>query len=244
MILVYDKSFEGFLTLVYEVYYEKIKPSMILKELPNSLILDELREVYTDEIKASKVLKAIKEKFPVQSFQTILNVFLCDSKEFELDLLYFIILGFKDTNELFNINNSYVFRLQNLEKELLHINHKMTGFVRFQELEDDTLYAKIETKYNLVYLLGQHFYPRLNNQRYIIHDLNRKLAFIKDENFIGIRSIASFEEPTLSKNEAKFKKLWCEFFETVSIESRKNEKCQQTHVPLLYRTYMTEFEKV
>ena len=29
MILVYDGTFEGFLSLVYEVYYEKLKPIKI-----------------------------------------------------------------------------------------------------------------------------------------------------------------------------------------------------------------------
>ena len=30
MILVYDGTFEGFLSLVYEVYYEKLKPIKII----------------------------------------------------------------------------------------------------------------------------------------------------------------------------------------------------------------------
>lgn len=119
----------------------------------------------------------------------------------------------------------------------------MEGFLRFEELEDNTLYAKIETKFNIVYFLGKHFFKRLNNQKYIIHDINRKIAFIKNEQFLGIQNIASFEEPKLSKNEEKFSKLWSEFFKSISIESRKNEKCQKNMVPLLYRTYMNEFQK-
>ena len=39
MILVYDGTFEGFLTLVYEVYYKKIKTYKIYKTLPNEIIL-------------------------------------------------------------------------------------------------------------------------------------------------------------------------------------------------------------
>ena len=40
MILVYDGSFEGFLSLVYEVYYEKLKPTKIYKILPNEMIFE------------------------------------------------------------------------------------------------------------------------------------------------------------------------------------------------------------
>ncbi len=59
------------------------------------------------------------------------------------------------------------------------MTHKLTGFIRFEELEDKTLYAKIESKFNVVYFLGRHFLKRFNNQNFIIHDLNRKLAFVK-----------------------------------------------------------------
>ncbi|AXX92305.1 DNA metabolism protein [Malaciobacter molluscorum LMG 25693] len=242
MILIYDKTFEGFLTLVYEVYYKRLKPKNISTKIPNNLFLENLLHIKTDEIKAKKVMQAIKKNFYSKYFKTILNIFMCDNDEFELHLLNYIRIGFKDQKQLSNINNSSIFYIQNLEKKLFSINHKMTGFLRFEELEDGTLYAKLENNYNICYFLGKHFYKRLNNQRYIIHDINRKIAFIKNDNYFGIQNIASFEEPTLSENEEKFKKLWNNFFQTISIESRKNEKVQKNLVPLLYRTYMTEFQ--
>ncbi|RXK14472.1 DNA metabolism protein [Halarcobacter mediterraneus] len=241
MILIYDKTFEGFLSLVYDVYYENLHPTKIINQKPDTLLLEEIKEIKTYEEKSLKVLEAIKNKFPKKCFELILNIFMCDTKEFELYLLKYIILGFKNNKELFNINNPEVFFLQNLEKELFRHLHKMTGFTRFEELEDGTLYAKIETKFNIVYFLGKHFYKRLNNQKYIIHDINRKLAFIKSSEYLGVQNIAYFEEPKLSQDEKKFKKLWTTFFEAVSIETRENKKCQQNFVPLLYRTYMTEF---
>jgi probable DNA metabolism protein len=241
MTLVYDGSFEAFLSLVYEVYYKKIKPHKILKELPNELILDEVITIEYHEEKALKVLKALKIKFKKENFQTILNIFLCDSKEFELDLLNFIILGFKDQRELENINHHCLFNIQNLLKELFRHNHKMSGFVRFVELDDGTLYAKIETKFNVVFLLGRHFLKRFNNQNYIIHDIQRELAFVKNEHFIGVQKVADFEEPKRSENEDKFSKLWSTFFQSIAIKSRENRKLQMQLVPLLYRTYMSEF---
>jgi probable DNA metabolism protein len=159
-----------------------------------------------------------------------------------MELLEYIVLGFKDQKELQNINNTAVFYLQNLQKELFRQNHKMTGFVRFVELEDGVLYARIETKFNVVYFLGKHFLKRFNNQNYIIHDTKRQLAFIKNNSFVGVQSVASYELPTLSSSEEKFQKLWKTFFESVAIESRTNKKLQRQMVPLLYRTYMTEFE--
>ena len=241
MILVYDGSFEGFLSLIYEVYYQKLKPLKIYKTLPNEIIFDEIKEIVTIEENSKKVLDSMKKIFPKDIVCKILNIFMCDTKEFEMALLEYIILGFKDTKQLLNINNSSIFYLESLEKELFRHVHKMTGFIRFEELEDGTLYAKIQTKFNVAYFLGKHFLKRFNNQNFIIHDIEREIAFVKIENNISIENIASFDTPTYSENEAKFQKLWSSFFNSVSIKERTNLKLQQNLVPLIYRTYMNEF---
>ena len=241
MIFIYDGSFECFLSLVYDVYYKKITPSAISKTTPNTLLLDETYECIYNEVKSVKVLEALKTKFTKENFTTILNIFMCDETEFEMELLEYIILGFKEQKHLQNINHCSIFKIQNLQKELFRNVHKMSGFLRFEELEDGSLYAKVESKFNLVYFLGKHFSQRFNNQNYIIHDIKRKLVFIYSEEFKGLREVSEFEIPTLSKDEQKFKNLWKTFFESVAIESRENKKLQQSLVPLLYRTYMSEF---
>ena len=242
MILVYDGTFEGFLSLVYEVYYKKLKPIKIYRTLPNEMIFDDIIKIDTTKEEYEKVLNALKIKFPNEMIEKILNIFMCDSKDFELALLEYIIIGFKESKQLFNINNSCVFYLNSLEKELFRNVHKMTGFIRFEELEDKTLYAKVESKFNVVYFLGNHFLKRFNNQNFIIHDINRKLAFVKIENDFSIQEVAYFDEPIYSSNEEKFQKLWKSFFKGVTINERKNLKLQTQMVPLLYRTYMSEFK--
>ena len=242
MILLYDGTFEGFLSLVYEVYYKKLKPTKIYKTLPNEILFEEILEINSSKESGIKVLNAIKTKFPKEILEKILNIFMCDSKEFEMALLEYIVIGFKDSKQLYNINNSCVFYLNNLEKELFRVTHKLTGFIRFEELEDKTLYAKIESKFNVVYFLGKHFLKRFNNQNFIIHDINRKLAFVKMQNDFSVQEVAFFDEPNYSSNEEKFQKLWKSFFSGVTINERTNLKLQTQMVPLLYRTYMSEFK--
>ena len=242
MILVYDGTFEGFLSLVYEVYYKKLKPTKIYKTLPNEILFEEILEINSSKESGIKVLNAIKTKFPKEILEKILNIFMCDSKEFEMALLEYIVIGFKDSKQLYNINNSCVFYLNNLEKELFKNVHRMSGFIRFEELEDKTLYAKIESKFNIVYFLGRHFLKRFNNQNFIIHDINRKLAFVKIQNDYSIKEVAFFDKPNYSPNEEKFQKLWKSFFSGVTINERTNLKLQTQMVPLLYRTYMSEFK--
>ena len=241
MIIVYDGSFEGFLSLIYEVYYKKLKPTNIYKKLPNEIIFEKTIHIQINEENYTKVLKAMKSKFQKKIVQRVMNIFMCDSKNFEMALLEYIILGFKDDKQLLNINNSCVFYLNNLEKELFKNVHKMYAFVRFEELDDNSLYAKLECKFNTLYFLAKHFLKRFNNQDFIIHDINRKLAFIKIGEDFSFQEVAHFEEPSQSQNEQKFQKLWKSFFKGISIEERVNLKLQQNQVPLIYRTYMSEF---
>lgn len=241
MVALYDGSFESFLSLIYDVYYKKISLHAIKKVGAAISLLDAVYEVTYDEKKTQKVLEALQTKFTKENFERILHIFMCDSKEFEMDLLCYVITGFKSQRELQNINMPCIFSLHAMQKEFFHVYHKMSGFLRFEELEDGTLYAKLEAKYNVLYLLGAHFSKRLNNQNYIIHDIKRELAFLHTKEYVGVQKVADFELPTHSKDEAKFQKLWKTFFTSVAIKSRENKKLQRQTVPLLYRTYMSEF---
>jgi len=243
MIVLYDGSFEGFLTLVYDVYHEKLRPHCIIKEEPKTLLFEPLHTVFTDPTKAHKVLCALQNKFTKEHYKRIFHVFLCDSLSFEMDLLAFITLGFKDQTSLKNITIPSLFFIQRTEHELLRLAHKMYGFTRFEELEDGVLYAKIETKYNVLPFLGEHFKKRLGKHPFIIHDLARQLVFIKDDTHAKIEQLVSFETPITSEAEATFQTLWKTFFNSVAIENRRNEKLQKSLVPLLYRTYMSEFQQ-
>jgi len=239
--VLYDGSFEGFLSLVHEVYYDKLSPTIILKKPPQTLHFEPLHECFTQSDKAQKVLLAVQKHFSPPHFTRIFHTFLCDTEAFEMALLFYITQGFKEKKMLDNITLEPIFYLQHLEHALLRLSHKMYGFTRFEELEDGTLYAKIKTKYNVLPFLGKHFAKRLGSHPFIIHDLGRSLAFIKDDHHTQIHTVSAFDTPTLSRNEEEVQALWKTFFHHVAIENRRNPHLQKSLVPLLYRTYMTEF---
>jgi probable DNA metabolism protein len=242
MTYLYDGSFEGFLTLIHQSYVQKKSAEKIIRNLQDIDLLDEVTEVVTNRTYAGKVLKSLEKKFHKRYFNRIFHIFLCDTRDFELPLYVYIVLGFRDQKNLSNINHPSIYYIEKLEQEYFRHLHKMYGFVRFEELEDKTLYAKIEGKFNLLPLLGRHFMKRLDGNDFIIHDTRRALAFLYHEGESRVEQIASFTEPRRSLHEEKFQKLWKTFFKSVMISERKNLKLQQNWVPLLYRKYMTEFQ--
>jgi probable DNA metabolism protein len=102
------------------------------------------------------------------------------------------------------------------------------------------LYAKVEGKFNILPFLGKHFKKRLDGLKFIIHDVERELAYVDGV----IHKVAKFDAPKLSDDEEKFQKLWKLFYEKVTIQERKNLNLQKSLVPLLYRKYMTEFTTI
>ena len=242
MTYLYDGSFEGFLTLIHQSYMQKKRADKIIKNPHDIDLLDEVMEVVTSRSDAQRVLQSLEEKFEKRYFKRIFHIFLCDTRDFERSLYDYIILGFRDQKNLSNINHPSIYYIEKLEQEYFRHLHKMYGFVRFEELEDKTLYAKTEGKFNLLPLLGRHFMKRLDGNDFIIHDTQRTQAFLYHQQESRIEQVAFFTEPRRSLHEVKFQKLWKTFFKSVTISERKNLKLQQNWIPLLYRKYMTEFQ--
>lgn len=126
--------------------------------------------------------------------------------------------------------------------------HLLTGFVRFQELENGILFADITPKNQVLPCLGAHFQERFplenwmirdkNRDMFVVHESGRRWVLVQEEDMEG-RLDARLSR--LSDQEEEMQKLWREFCNTISIKERENPKCQRTHLPLRYRPNMTEF---
>lgn len=205
-------------------------------------LLDEREIIETDFETAAKVSKSINERFPKKILERIFHVFLCDDMPFELDLLLYLRMGFKDLSLIHDLSHPVVYAVEGYQKRLLTTIHKMYAFTRFEMLDDGMLYAKIAPPRNVLPLIGKHFVKRLKSEHFIIHDIKRGLICVWDGQNLQLHPILEASEPTLHEDEKHFQKLWKTFFDTVAIESRKNYKVQRNFVPLLYRELMSEFK--
>lgn len=243
MLWWYDGSFEGFLSLVHESYLRRVIPDSIVRYRSTASLLDEVDDIRTDYQVAAKVFDSMRKTFSQTVSERIAHVFLCDDEPFERDLLLYIRLGFKSESFLNDLAHPVVFAIHGYERRVLSTRHRMEGFIRFEELEDGTLYARITPPRNVLMLLGGHFTKRMCGTPFIIHDLKRSLAMTYSGGIIGIHTVASADIPDLSADELKFQRLWKTFFDHVAIESRTNHHLQRSQVPLLYRKYMSEFDR-
>ena len=121
-------------------------------------------------------------------------------------------------------------------------NHKFKGFTRFKKMNNEIYYAEINPTNNILPLLSNHFRARLKSEYWIIKDVNRNLYSLYDKESFIIVSGDEFKinDFNLSDDEDKFLSLWKEFYNTVGIKERKNDRCRMNFMPKKYWKYIVE----
>lgn len=246
IVYIYDGSFEGLLTSVYEAYYNPVKPEEIYSEAEfTPTLLTEPVNIKSDEEKYRKVYNAIKNKISKDALDIIYHVYLSELKGSNTLIYNYIKLGFKLGSSVnLHMHNDIVLNIHKISKRVTYECHRMLGFIRFKEV-GGMYYSSIEPDHNILGLIASHFAARLPNENWIIHDLKRETAiFYNKKEWI----IADFNNElsnnfTIKEETEIYESLWKEFFETIAISNRINPRLQKRLMPVRYWKHLTEFEK-
>jgi len=248
IIFIYDGSFEGLLTAIYEAYYRKPRPDKIvtLSEYEQNFLNTDVL-LQTDRNKAHRVSNAIRSKISDRTLEYTYYAFLSELPGISEDINKYIHQGFKIGNTI----NNYLTEtsVMNVHKAALMVtqeNHRYAGLLRFKRLKGDVYYATIEPDHNVVPLLSEHFKDRLSDQKWIIHDIKRNLASIYDkrnwyiETIYGVGATHTINPFLVKDEDSDFESLWKLYFKHISIEGKRNIKLQKQHMPARYWYYLTE----
>lgn len=248
--LIYDGTFEGFLTLVFEVYEHKLGLVKIFREgLVQPNFFDDKRSILSDQTKANRVLKGLQQRLSAGGVQRLYAAYLSDIEGEENNLLGFIRYAFSSKEQVEeDFGNKYVIRLSDTIKKVRREKHRMEAFVRFQKMADGIFYASVEPDYNVLPLILPHFKRRYADQRWIIYDIKRAYGIyynLEEAEFIQMdfacgkphnKTVIS----SYSEDETLYQALWKDYFKHVNIPARKNTKLHLQHVPKRYWKHLTE----
>lgn len=239
---IYDGSFDGFLSVIYACYYSSI-PESIERECSYSFnILYEDIVIVTDMVKSGKVYKAILEKISEDTLIHVYQAFLSEKVGIELQLFKYIQLGFNMGSKVNDfLTEESVNKIQKYSRKVGFEAHRFLGLVRFQEFKG-ILYASIQPTYNIVELIGNHFKERLRNEKWIIHDVKRKIGIVYENNEWILRDLKFEKLESHEAEELFYQNLWKAFHKSVSIEERINEGLQMQHMPKKYWDNLTEMK--
>jgi probable DNA metabolism protein len=244
LILTYDGSFDGLLTVIYECYYQKLKPYDVQVEGEKEKdFLSQYLFIETENNKADKVYRSIEEKISSTALKNCYYAFLSDEDTKNMAIYRYIRLGFKQGKDVDSLlTTKTVADLHDLARKVTRERHRMLGLTRFSELVGGILYGKIQPKYNIISLIAPHFAKRLGAEKWMIHDAGRNLLVVGNQGKWLMREYKMEEEIMLHEREEFFRTLWKEFHQSIAIKDRKNPKLQQQFMPKRYWENLTEMK--
>ncbi|KQR91957.1 DNA metabolism protein [Chryseobacterium sp. Leaf180] len=247
--LRYDGSFDGLFTAIFEVFEYKYREVEIVSQQRffQENIFAEIHEVITSEEKSERVLKKLEQSIGKVGIHELLKVFLSEEADLEALVLSAVrqSVQFPGENILQNYADESILRIAKINKSVSRERHRMTAFIRFEKMQDDVYFAKIDPDFNVLPLIKTHFQNRYQDQKWMIYDLRRQYGLLYDlehcDFFYPDEKIdLSRYDEKFHDEEKKYQTLWQRYFFKTNIVERKNIKLHLQHVPKRYWKYLTE----
>ena len=196
-IYVYDGTFDGFLTVVFDIYASKCIPLQILRvhrwqpglfdnvEVSSSTSVRvkttdraenaPTQHVTTDNTKSERVWKGFVTRAKKQASRMFYLAFMSEIPDVEMTLYAYLEKLFADNTCTYhkNLLDEHSYKIYQTARKVSFEIHRFQGFVRFQETTDGLLFAAIEPDHDIVALLAPFFARRYGNQQWVIYDSKR-----------------------------------------------------------------------
>ena len=239
---IYDSTFEGFLTAVFEAYRLEDFSGIVAEEDYQKGLFDTVQTVQTDTAKAEKVsakLRSIHDDI----FYTVQQSFLSGEPDKDKIIFAYIQRTVEagrslNGNRADPIIGAALECLQRVWREV----QRLKGLLRFQELSDGSFYAACEPDHCVLPLLAGHCRARFGGQNWIVHDARRNMALVyqnKDLQLFDAVNIQNVRDK-YAAHEQQYQDLWKTFWRNVAIAERKNPRLQKQFMPQRYWKYLIE----
>lgn len=246
-----ENSLEGIFSAVYKAYEDRrshaeneirIRVSSFNQELFCQYITVEI-----DFERAVRVARTVRRDISDEAYY-LLQKAAASYRIEKADAIYrFIIEGLKIGNRVLgHLTAPFMQTLSDIDKNIENEIYHFKEFLRFQELENGTLFGKINPKSAVLPFLADHFADRFNMEDWMIADTVHQTVLIHKKNqeclYAAMEDVAWDELAlTYSEDEKEMQKLWKLFVDKIAIQERINPKLQRQLLPIRFRKYMNEF---
>ena len=250
-IFVYDKTFEGLLTAVFDAYSRRSFPDLLLAEgEPFPLFYDEAVTIYTDDVKVDRVWKGLQKKISATALSVITVTWLSELPQADLLLFRYIrkAIDAPRTIEL-NFGDPDVLEVAKIWKKVTNERLRVMQFLRFQKAADGTFFAAVKPIYNVLPLTLSHLTDRFADQCWLIYDLQREYGYyydLKETTEVRFEEKEAhllsglLSEELMDADEKLFQQMWKTYFKSIAIKERLNPKLHRQHMPARFWKYMPE----
>ena len=258
-ILLYEPSFEGWLSAVYYVYDNKLQHDPALQLIAQDCYIPSLisaaSSVAIDDEKAQRVLIKLNKLLGRSGMRQVLWGFLSEKADIGTTLFQVVkyAIDYPKRAILQDLGNLYVLELAQTVKSVGREKHRMEAFVRFEHTTDDIYFAWVEPDFNVLPLIGEHFRQRYQDQHWAIYDLARGYGIYYDKGQstashpAELQTITDLDDAVLrnpasihSADEQRYQRFWQGYFTNVNIKERKNSRLHKQYLPQRYWKYLSE----
>ncbi len=151
-IFLFDNTFEGLLTSVFEAYSRRVFPDILLLEgEPLPLFYDDAFTVITEKEKAERVWRGLGKKLSSSALSCLAQCWLAEEPETPMLLFRYIRKAIDAPCSIeTNFSDSDVLEFSRMWKRVDWERLRMLQFVRFQKAADGTFFAAVEPEKNAV----------------------------------------------------------------------------------------------
>ena len=234
---VYDGSFQGLLTCIFQAFDEKADPAEIRTDDKTLL---PCVFVETDESKALRVKNWLMRALGREFAETVSLAYLSRVEGAETDILRYVRLAHvRGKNVARDLCDPLVHRVCRLATSVNREKHRIIEFLRFSDY-DGWLMSVINPKHFVLPLIAGHFERRFPNEKYFIYDETHGAALSHENGETKIFPVAGFTAAPPTAEEEKFRRLWKLFYDTIEIKERRNHKLRMQHLPKRFWKNITE----
>lgn len=258
-IVLYEPSFEGWLSAVFYVYTNKLQDDESLQLIAHDCyipsLIAQVTSVAMDADNAERVLTKLHKLLGRSGMRNILWGFLSEKAHIGTTLFQVIkyAIDYPSRHIMEDLGNLNVLELVQTVKSVAREKHRMEAFVRFEHTTDNIYFARVEPDFNVLPLIGEHFRQRYQDQHWAIYDVARGYGIYYDKSKstpsrpADLQTITNLDDTVLrnpasihSKDEQRYQKFWQGYFTNVNIKERKNSRLHKQYLPQRYWKYLSE----
>ena len=245
----YDLSFDGFLSVVFEIYRQHLDVGEIVpmrpyggEEVLATNLFCQAFHIETCEESARRLKRAIVNAAGEDVLGVIDAAFRSEEPGVEMKILAYLrkLFAGLEPNYAKNPTSDEMLPLYKIAKAVRAEQGAMLGLVRFDKTPDGTYISEIEPKYDVVELLAGHFRGRFPNGKWAIIDIKRGYGVYYSERQTQLVSVP--DPATLSKiaKPDEITRMWKSYYDTMAIKERLNPECLKRCLPVRYWKHLPE----
>ena len=260
IIYVCEDSLIGIFSGIYEVWKRKMTAEEAGLEVGDSFerrLFCEYIFCKAEERKALAVIRMIQKNLGADVYEKISYALLSADRR-KAEMVFRAMLEAKKLSRkdrlMEHLGNEAVRAVFGMYRQVVNEAHHYKGFVRFRELKNKTLFAKIEPKHAVLPCIAEHFADRFPQENWVIYDKTHEVFLIheKGKRYYFLQQYMCMKGDSgsaqniaggFSEEEMDYEALWKEFVQSISVAERENRALQNQNLPLRFRTNLVEFSK-